>query len=276
MTQIKGGSTETMVGTSPMVISSLVDPFLSLAADVVDDLERTRIANENRLRQLTRTAVDTDGEERGFGLDERHPDVRNLGQIVDAMIQLEHQATLQLQRQLRRHPLAPWLKSQRGVGEKQAARLLAAIGDPYVNSATGKPRTVASLWAFSGHHVVSGGDSDQLTFDAHGGNVGVAARRRRGVRCNWSEVAKARTFLISQSMLKSGNREVYDQRRAATEGKVHASPCVRCGPQGSPAPEGSPWNDGHRHADAIRVQGKRFLKLLWREARRLHLEMETK
>ena len=53
----------------------LADPSLMLAADVVDDLERVRIANENRLRQLTRAEVDSDGEERGFGLSADHPDV---------------------------------------------------------------------------------------------------------------------------------------------------------------------------------------------------------
>src|SRR5882762_1062939 len=47
---------------------SLHDPMLGLMSDILDDLENTRIANENRLRQLTRTGEDSDGNERGFGL----------------------------------------------------------------------------------------------------------------------------------------------------------------------------------------------------------------
>ena len=48
--------------------------------------------------------------------------------------------------------------------------------------------------------------------------------------------------------------------------------CKRCGPSGRPALPGSPWSDAHRHADALRVTGKEFLRLLWREAERLHLD----
>ena len=40
----------------------LADPTLAMCADVVDDLEKVRIANENRLRQLTDTT------DRGHGL----------------------------------------------------------------------------------------------------------------------------------------------------------------------------------------------------------------
>jgi hypothetical protein len=53
------------------------------------------------------------------------------------------------------------------------------------------------------------------------------------------------------------------RRKAKTEGRLHAKPCVRCGPSGSPAAEGSPWSDAHRHADALRYAGKQFLKELW-------------
>lgn len=133
---------------------SLLDPALAFAADVLDDLERVRIANENRLRQLTRSGEDADGEERGFGLDESHPDVARLAAIVETLRGVEHDAELELARKLRKHPLGPWCKAQKGIGEKQAARLLAAIGDPYLNSAKGTPRTVSALWAYAGLHVL--------------------------------------------------------------------------------------------------------------------------
>jgi hypothetical protein len=269
---------------------SLADPFLALSADVLDDTEATKIANENRLRQLTRTALDSDGEERGFGLDESHPDVAQLAALVALLGQVEHQAVLQLQRKMRKHPLGPWVKAQHGVGEKQAARLLAAIGDPYWNDLHARPRTVSELWAYCGLHVLpashrssdthrgtaggdsspTGGDSGQGCHDIQCSSAGVAARRRKGVKTNWSTLAKTRAYLISESMLRAGNREVYDKRKAATEGRLHGSPCVRCGPKGKPALPGSAWSDGHRHADALRIQSKELLKGLWREAKRIH------
>lgn len=132
----------------------LADPLLALAADVLDDLQRVRIANENRLRQLTRDETDKDGEERGFGLTVDHPDVARLSALVDALIRAEHDATLNLQRMVRKHPLGPWIKAARGVGEKQGARLLAAIGDPYWNDLHNRPRTVSELWKYCGYHVL--------------------------------------------------------------------------------------------------------------------------
>lgn len=230
---------------------TLLDPALALAADVLDDIERVRIANENRLRQLTRSVEDSDGELRGFGLDESHPDVARLAALVELLAKAEHDATLTLQRVLRRHPLHAWIKAQRGIGEKQAARLLAAVGDPYWNAAADRPRRgPAELWAYCGY--VPG------------------QRRVKGQRSNWSAAAKMRAFNIAESMLKAGNRETYDKRKAITEGRLHAAPCVRCGPSGKPAPAGSPWSDAHRHADALRVTAKAVLRDLWREAKRLY------
>lgn len=256
--EAEDGSAEAMTYGTPKERVQLADPFLSLAADIVEDLETVRIANENRLRQLTRTAVDSDGEERGFGLTDAHPDVRNLRQLVEAQKALEHQATLNLKRQLRKHPLSPWGKAQRGIGEKQLGRLLAVIGDPYWNNSTGSPSTVSQLWAYCGLHNVPS-------------ETGwVAARRKKGQRANWNTNAKVRAFLIAESMLKAGNREAYDRRKASTEGKLHDHPCVRCGPSGSPAEVGTPWSLSHRHADALRVLSKEMLKQLWREAKRLH------
>lgn len=153
---------------------ALLDPALALAAEVVDDLERVRIANENRLRQLTRTDTDVDGEERGFGLPEDHPDVLRLAAIVQALVNVEHDATLNLQRLVRRHPLNGWVKANRGVGEKQAGRLLASIGDPYWRPEIVRedgsilpagPRTVSALWAYAGLHVLPAGG--QRGADAH-------------------------------------------------------------------------------------------------------------
>lgn len=243
---------------TPTTARTLSDPFLALAADVLDDAERTRIANENRLRQLTRSETDSDGEERGFGLDETHPDVARLAALVAMLRQIEHQAGLNLNRLLRQHPLGPWVKAQKGIGEKQAARLLAVIGDPYVNEQTGEVRTVSQLWAYCGH-----GDPTRRKFKG----MTQADLFRLG-----NPTAKSRLWLIACAVLKAQGPLVaaYYDRKAKTEGRLHAVPCVRCGPSGKPAAEGSPWSDAHRHADALRVLGKTILRGLWLEAKRIH------
>ena len=74
----------TPIGPAPRPVVTLFDPTLALAADVLDDLERVKVSNENRLRQLTRSTEDSDGELRGFGLDESHPDVARLASLVPA------------------------------------------------------------------------------------------------------------------------------------------------------------------------------------------------
>lgn len=272
---------------------TIADPTLALLADVLDDLEKTRIANENRLRQLTRDKTDKDGEERGFGLTTKDPNVARLTDIVATLAKIEHDSTLNLKRALRKNPLGEWVKNTKGVGEKQAARLLAAIGDPYWNDLHNRPRTVSELWAYSGYHTLelpagqntsdthrraaSGnqtGHGDHSSRDTHDGPVSVAARRKKGQRANWSTLAKTRAYLIAESCMKAGGpyREVYDKRKANTEGRTHKVPCVRCGPSGKPALPGSPWSDGHRQADALRITAKTILRDLWREARRVHEE----
>jgi len=245
-----------------------------MAAATLDDLERTRTSSENRLRQYTRTEADEDGVIRGFGLDERHPDVAQLAAMVDGLKTLEHDATLQLQRVMRKHPLGPWVKATNGIGEKQGARLLAAIGDPYWNTLHDRPRTVSELWAYCGLHVISGEHRDRSTpieataageqsptggdtqplLDTRTGS-GVAARRRKGQKANWSTDAKTRAYLVAVSCMKSMKspyRAVYDARRAHTA-ITH--------------PE---WTPIHSHNDGLRIASKAILRDLWRESARLH------
>ena len=103
---------------------------------------------------------------------------------------------------------------------------------------------------------------------------GQGPRRRKGQQVNWSTNGRMRIRMISESCLKAGGpyREVYDTRKALTEGRIHISECPQC--VGS-SKAGDPWRDGHRHADALRVVSKTILKDLWVEARRLHEEGES-
>ena len=273
-----GGTTPTapaLVEPTPNAPApALSDPLLALLADIVDDLERTRIANENRLRQLTRTGIDKDGGERGFGLDTDLPQVAAVASLVAGLLAMEKQAVTTLEREMRDHRLGPWIKATKGVGEKQGARLLAAIGDPYWNTLHDRPRTVSELWAYCGLDP----------------RDGVARSRTKGQKSNWSADAKMRAYLIAEKCMVGRKREcvtdgqtlhvedcrcspyrlVYDDGRAKYAGAVHHADCRRCGPAGKPALAGSALSDGHKQARALRLVSKEVLKDMWRESKRLH------
>ncbi len=251
----------------------LADPTLALAADVVDDLERVKIANQNRLRTLTM------GGEHGHGMSIEHPDIKRLAALVAALEGAEHQATLNLSRVMRHHPLGAWVKASKGVGEKQAARLLASIGDPYWNDLHNRPRKLRELYAFCGMSVV--GASAHSTRDSQSPcGAGSAPAKVRGERVNWSPDARMRLWLIASKCVMVGHggpyRAVYDEGRAKYAAAVHAEDCKRCGPKGKPAPQvqGSPLSAAHQHARAIRLIAKAILRDLWTEAKRLHTEYE--
>lgn len=244
-------------------------PYVGLAnaAKVVDELEMIRISNENRLRQMTRATTDSDGEERGLGFPLDHPSVIAMTSIVEGMGKLEVQSIKELERLMKAHPLGPWVKAQTGIGFKQAARLLGAIGDPYIRPAyeledgtafQEAPRTVGQLWAYCGYSVI-GGESQ---------------RRRTGQQANWSDDARKRAWLISASCVKQKPgtrwRDLYEASRAKYTDVVHLVPCVRCGPAKKPAQVGSPLSPGHQHARALRIMSKTLLKELWIESKRLH------
>lgn len=239
-------------------MTTLSDPLLALSADVLDDAEQTRIAQENRYRQLTRDEQDSDGQTRGFGLDNTDPDVANLGAVVDMYVNLEKQAAKNLEKRLKAHPLSKWVKAQKGIGDKQAARLLAVIGNPYINESTGEIRTISQLWSYCGH-----GDPSR--------------KKRKGMTqaelfALGNPVAKSRLWLIATACLKAQGEyaDVYYNRKDETAGRLHNRECVRCGPSGKPAQPGDPWSDAHRHADALRIMGKEILRDLWCEAKRIH------
>lgn len=263
----EGGETPDLLAAFDSTVAADVG-FLGFAASVLGDLETSRVANENRLRQLVTE----------FDLDLRHPYVRRMRGVVDQLASAEHQAELGLRALMRAHPLGPWVASQNGLGDKQVARLLAAIGDPYIRpqltwvaqdalgnevreTVPARPRTVSELWAYCGLHV-------HRKNEIHG----TAPRHRKGVQSNWSEEARTRVWLVAGSCVKcrtSPFRDVYDQARAKYAESIHRVACHRCGPTGQ---VGQPLSDGHKHARAVRIVMKEILRALWVESQRLHLD----
>lgn len=211
---------------------------------LLDDLETLRIQNGNRIAAAER--------EQGLVL----PALPGIHQMLDS---LEHQVELELKRAWRKHPLAPWAKTIPGCGEALIARLIAETGDP-----ADRPNP-ARLWAYCGH-----GDP------ARAGQIPKGATQEEMFRRGNPKAKKATWKIAYQFMRTTGTapgqprspyRDLYEQRKTQTEGKLHDRPCRRCGPAGKPAEAGSPWSDAHRHADALRIVGKTFLKDLWHQAR---------
>lgn len=194
------------------------DAILLLAADTLDDLERARIAMDGRVRSLEQVKGITEG-----------PELARARALAAATLDLEHRAILDLKRAVRDHYLGPWIKTTVGVGEKQGARLLGALGNPRWNDADGRPRRgVAELWQYAGH-----GDPAR-------------SRRWRGEKVQFSPTVKMRTHLIAESCIKQAHspyRPVYDAARAAWATRE--------------------TSDGHKHNHALRLVGKAILRDLY-------------
>lgn len=234
--------------------STTLDALILFYADLLEDYERLRIATTNRLHALT-------SDEWGKGVSRSIPEVAFLEHHLEQIAALEHGTDLALRRAMRAHPLGDWVRRTVGVGEKQAARLLAAIGDP------GARANPSKLWAYCGLHVIAapGSTKDPKSPNDAASGSGVAPRRRRGVPANWSTKAKTRCYLIAVSCIKhrhSPYRALYDEGRAKyADARGH---------------QGEPLSLGHQHARAIRLVMKRILLDLWKEARALRGSGDTR
>lgn len=207
-------------------------------AELVDDVERVRIATGNRIGALERT----------FGSSLPHLDA-----VMQQLEHVEDIAERELRRAWRQHPLAGWAKDIPGLGEPSIARLIATIGDP-----AERPNP-AKLWAYCGH-----GDPARSRLQRGAGQDDLLARG--------NPAAKKRVWLIAYQFMRTPSspyRALYEAARAKYADRVHTAPCARCGPRGRPAPAGSPWSPGHQHAAALRTVGKAFLLDLWKAARDL-------
>lgn len=153
---------------------------LMFLAETLDDFERTRIALDNRIRAWN----------------DKKEILLSLMSMAENIAKLEHEAERELRKVMRSHPLGGFVKRTVGLGDKQVARLLAAIGDP------AERVMVSQLWQFCGH-----GDPER-------------SRRKRGEQCSYSPTAKMRVRMIAESCMKqmhSPYRAVYDRERAKWE-----------------------------------------------------------
>lgn len=245
---------------------------LAFMAQQLDDIEEMRKATANRLRALTRTDEDKDGEIRGLGLTTDDPSVQLLTNWLATLDQVEHQTTLMLQKLMRKHPLGPFVKTLKGVGDKQAARLVAAIGDPYIRpeivteddtTEPARPRMVSELLAYCG-----------LT---------PGARRRKGEVSRWNATARMRAWNVIDSCMKqtAGETREHTCIRDDAGWLKHTDDCA-CSPYrvvyddarrryaDAVDSNGKALPDAHKHARAQRLMMRALIKDLWAEARRIH------
>lgn len=218
---------------------------IAMLGHLLDDIEKVRIANGNRIGAAERETGDA---------------IPHLVLIQEQVERLEHIAELELKRAWRRHPLAAWAKPIMGAGEVLMARLVACIGDP-----AERPNP-AKLWAYCGH-----GDP------ARAGSVPKGASQEELFKRGNPE-AKKRTYLLAAQFRRtpgSHYRAVYDEARVRYSDRVHEKACKRCGPSGKPAQPGSPWSLAHQDAAALRFVGKRFLLDLWKQARVIQSSIDT-
>ena len=230
----------TVAQRTPVGGGNLQDALLGLAAETLSDIERIRVATENRLRAMRddHDVADT-------------PEYQRAEAILEALAAAEHQAARDLGRQLRQHPLGPWVKRTVGIGEKQGARLIAAIGDPYWNTLEDRPRRgPAELWAFCGYKP--------------------GQKRQKGVRSNWNSEAKMRAHLCAEAAIKAGVRKGEGCDDTGGYDFAHRHGITPYGAVYLKAR--ASWadhdkTDGHKHNHALRCVAKRILRDLFLASR---------
>lgn len=243
-------------------LSGTRDPILGTLASTVTDLEAVRISLSNRLFSLTHDEHDLDGVLRAYGLPEDDPSVLAVQELLKGAQGLERAAVRALEKRMKSHVLYPWVEANKGVGAKSTARLLGAIGDPYMKELyveeewgqyrhVYKPRSVAELWAYCGYGVVDG----------------KAPYRRSGFKVNWNPDARKRVWLIAETSVKCNGtyKPVYDAAKAAALAIVHQQDCHRC-----KVKAGEPLTAGHAHARALRRVSKEILRDLWLLSKEWH------
>ncbi len=237
---------------------------ITALADQLNATEAARITAENQHRAMGETTR------------RLLPVYAKLGEYVALMKQCEKVDVKALQEATEAHPLwSTFFAGIYGCGAKGAGRLLGVIGDPtcYVNQdGETVQRMVSSLWHYCGYAP---------GFDKH----------KRGEQGSYNPTARKVLHNIAAPIIKLRGqpyRDIYDARKAATEGRVHAEPCKNsvkpiagkpagsngCGTQEHPewGAIGSPWRPEHKNKDAMRVMMKMFLRDLWLAAHELPLD----
>lgn len=229
---------------------------LRVLAETFGDAQEFRKAIASKLRSSTVVADD-------------------IGAALDVYKNAEHQLSIAMRRELR--AVAPkqvlaWQKQAPGVGEHLLARLLGAIGDPYV----AHPARWVDTPDGPDKRVLMAGEPYVRNVGKLRAYCGVgdpARKKRKGMSAEdalalGNPKAKMLLRLIAESCLKQpGTRYelVYRKWRETYDDRVHVGDCPQCR-----AKEGDPWEKGHKHGAALRKVAITVLGDLWDAAREAH------
>ena len=223
------------------------------------DMQKLRIQSSNR--NTTNTVV----------LDAKHG--THLDEQAGTISSLERRELTNIRRMLRKHPLWPWLKEQKGCGPTMSGVIVSEID-------IHRADTVSALWSYCG-----------LAVDPR---TGKAVRMRRGEKAGYNPWLKSKLVkvlgdcliranspwrkfyddykhrkqntMIDVCMLCNGEK-VFKPKKAEGEESAQAKKCTNCDGTGGPAPWGQ--SDAHRHNAAIRYMVKMFLQEMWKVWREL-------
>lgn len=244
-----------------------------------EDQQRHRIRVGNLIGAIERTGVQIPNA---------------LSESLDRLKDSENAVQKLVLNEFRKHPLAEYCKSVRGLGEHNAAVLLAMLdGDPYIahpkywqklsQDRNGIVNLVEDGTIFedmndlkkSATRILVHGEPFTRTPSQLWAYCGVGKPGRRTTGLSQEEalafgkpMLKSRMRLIAESFIKANNptyRAIYDTERTKVESRRHEKPCPPCH-----AKEGDPWKKGHQHAHALRIIAKRFLLDLWLQAKAIN------
>lgn len=224
--------------TSPTKTTHISELTYLVASFQGAQKERIRVAN--RIFAVARADVE---------IDPGHPLVMHLRSLEET----EHNLELTIKRLWRKHPLAPWAKGIKGLGELSMAKLISELrGNPLIAyprpwAEDGKTvvalppqrRTLAQLWAYCG--------------------VGDPRRKRKEAKTRDTLLScgnvriRRELYLISDHFIKARTpvyRDIYDERKALYE-------------------RDRDWKQGHKDAAARRVMVKALLRDMYEECERL-------
>ena len=195
------------------------------------DIQRIRVAYNNRLKRMVRDGLVLEEAlaETHYGLE-----LRRLSDAEDSLAK-------RFAAYLKEQPIwEDWLSRVRGIGPVLAAGIIAEIGHP------SRFETVSKLWAFAGLAVRNG----------------VACRRTRGEKANWSPGFKVLCWKLAHSFVLQGGayRKEYE-RFKAHELELH--------PQTPDIKPGGKFSLAHLDLRAQRKVVKLFLSHLWQRWREL-------
>ncbi len=105
--------------------------------DLYYDLQKSRIALENRLRAINQQASHQSEEE-----------AKVLASVLEDVVRMEKSIPKAFQAYVVSSPVWPWLSGVRGIGVILAANLVSIYGD------CSRFPTISKMWAYTGLHVV--------------------------------------------------------------------------------------------------------------------------